>query len=1114
MAQIRAVRGILFVLVAFLASYLILSCGGEGGGGNTPTQPDTPRATSVSLSPASISFDAVGATQQLTATVKDQHGSTMTGVSVSWSSSDQSVATVSSSGLVTAEDNGAASITASSGSASESAPVTVSQAVAGVLVAPAAATLTALDDTVRLTATVHDARGTEIGGETVAWHSADESIATVDGAGLTTAQARGSTTIAATAGQVSGSATVTVETNEVRIRPGGGVFLGADGQVELLVPAGAVSQTTIITVEASANPPASDRLVAETAYDFGPDGTAFQHPVQLSLGYDPGSVPAGIAEADLRLHRAEAGGWEPVDGSSVDIGARKVTGSIEGFSTYGILGASPVDSVKVSPASASVIVGGTVTFTAQTFDPDGGELFGREVTWNTRDHGIAIVDGSGLVTGMSDGVTTVTATSEGVSGSALVTVLPAEETLCSVQSEIPVAECYALVSLYDDTNGPGWTNDTGWSDTTTPCSWYGITCDGGSVTQIDLRTNGLSGPIPLDLVNLTRLTHLRLLQNQVTGTIPPELSDLPDLEWLNLNTNRLTGSIPPELGSLEHLQLLSLYSNELTGTIPPELGNLADLQYLYLDGNQLTGTIPSNLGSLSNLVHLYLYGNQLTGGIPSSLGNLATLEILDFRDNDLEGPIPSQLGNAAGLQRLYLHRNQLSGGIPSTLGNLANLRRLNLASNSLDGPIPPALGNLDNLEHLYLYSNELSGAIPRDLGNLGSLSLIWIEDNQLTDSVPLVVAQLGGKIQASAGLDQCVFAPPGNSGLTLLNTQEYRDADLDDDGYICGVPFPGGGVGEANEPPLCSNPFPPDGATGVNPISVTLSWVGSDPDGDELTYSIWWGKIPDPPLLTTGYPSMELARSDLDEGTTYYWSCKARDEHGLEQEAPVPVWRFTTSTMGLCDGFPPIGRRSTFQLVGSSAQATIVAQEVTELVAGYRVYRSHGVEDPPDLGVYNTCDPVQGEIEVATDWWDPSDPSVHGRDYWVPPHPLCVTWGPVGTSCDWTGTLGGDQERVFTEVLAYETTSVPYGTFTNAMKLRVSDYDEYGDLMGGPFIFWLDRSVGVVKMHDEWDSSTIVLVAYTPPSAPAAVLGESAPASRWGSWMRSLIRAFGGKEGG
>jgi hypothetical protein len=137
-----------------------------------------------------------------------------------------------------------------------------------------------------------------------------------------------------------------------------------------------------------------------------------------------------------------------------------------------------------------------------------------------------------------------------------------------------------------------------------------------------------------------------------------------------------------------------------------------------------------------------------------------------------------------------LESNDLSGSIPPELGNLSNITHLTLSGNQLTGSIPPALGNLTTLELLQLHSNQLTGPIPAEMGNLTALEYLAIDSNQLDGVVPLAVAQLGGAIQAAKGVGYCTFWP-GNPGLSLLDNPDYRAADQDTDGFICGVPFPG-----------------------------------------------------------------------------------------------------------------------------------------------------------------------------------------------------------------------------------------------------------------------------------------------------------------------------------
>src|SRR5213075_2905071 len=82
----------------------------------------------------------------------------------------------------------------------------------------------------------------------------------------------------------------------------------------------------------------------------------------------------------------------------------------------------PVASVTVSPATASVATGGAIQLTATPKDASGNPLTGRTVTWSSSNTAVATVSGSGLVPGVVAGSATITATSEGQSGTSAITV--------------------------------------------------------------------------------------------------------------------------------------------------------------------------------------------------------------------------------------------------------------------------------------------------------------------------------------------------------------------------------------------------------------------------------------------------------------------------------------------------------------------------------------------------------------------------------------------------------------------------------------------------------------------------------------------------------------------
>ena len=87
----------------------------------------------------------------------------------------------------------------------------------------------------------------------------------------------------------------------------------------------------------------------------------------------------------------------------------------------------PVAAVAVGPASSSLPTGATVQLTATVKDGDGNALTGRSITWASSDPTVATVDATGLVLGIAIGPATITATSEGVSGTATVTVTAAAD---------------------------------------------------------------------------------------------------------------------------------------------------------------------------------------------------------------------------------------------------------------------------------------------------------------------------------------------------------------------------------------------------------------------------------------------------------------------------------------------------------------------------------------------------------------------------------------------------------------------------------------------------------------------------------------------------------------
>ena len=171
-------------------------------------------ATSVSLNKTSATVTE-GNTLQLTATVLPTNATNRT---VTWKSSNTSVATVSSGGLVTAKSPGSATITATTTDGtnlSATCALTVQQNIVyatSISLNKTSVTVTE-GNTLQLTATVLPTNATN---RTVTWKSSNTSVATVNSSGLVTAKSPGSATITATTTDgtnLSASCAVTVQQN-------------------------------------------------------------------------------------------------------------------------------------------------------------------------------------------------------------------------------------------------------------------------------------------------------------------------------------------------------------------------------------------------------------------------------------------------------------------------------------------------------------------------------------------------------------------------------------------------------------------------------------------------------------------------------------------------------------------------------------------------------------------------------------------------------------------------------------------------------------------------------------------------------------------------------------
>jgi uncharacterized protein YjdB len=428
---------------------------------------------------------------QVSAEARDAGGNVLAGRPISWSSNNEGVATVSASGLVTALSPGGAIITATSEGRSSPVSITVTAIpVASIELKPGTQTLVE-GQTAQLQAQPLDADGNPLVGRVILWFTNNASVATVTASGLVSAQAQGSAIITATTEGKSATTAVTVNPrapNAVIVTPA--QLLLQEGNtapltVQVLDGTGVAipnSVVTFTTSDAAIATVSSAGVVSGiapgeatiSATSGGKTGTAIVTVTPIPVG----SVVVSPATPSLQVGRtltltaqALSASGQPLNGRTVTwssstpgIADVTSTGLVTGVSTGstivfanidGVLGWAnvnvvpvPVASVSVAPATSSVAIGQNTTLTATLRDAGGNVLTGRVVSWSTNQSAIATVTGSGVVTGVSGGTATITATSEGQVGTATVNVVsPGVRTITITPSSATVNALGGTVAL-------------------------------------------------------------------------------------------------------------------------------------------------------------------------------------------------------------------------------------------------------------------------------------------------------------------------------------------------------------------------------------------------------------------------------------------------------------------------------------------------------------------------------------------------------------------------------------------------------------------------------------------------------------------------------------------
>ncbi|HEU4629955.1 MAG TPA: Ig-like domain-containing protein [Gemmatimonadaceae bacterium] len=446
-------------LAGLLAALACLGAAGCGSGETTAVIGE------IAISPAAPRV-ALGETLQLSVALRGGDGTPLTGRSVLWSSADRAIAEVNQSGLVTPHAVGRVKIAASSEGQSAVVDLEVLRKRVGRVTLSASSTEGEVGDTLTVTATVRAADDEVLEDRDVSYTSSAPDVATVDAAGRVIGRGPGSATITGAVDGVSDQlsvrftpravAAVTLSPDAAELTVGATVTLRA----RALDRTGA-EITTSDPVTFASESPGIARVSAEGVVTGVGPGTAIVTATIAGV--------SGRATIRVRPRRAAAINVDPLtvsvrvgqrvtldavvrdaDGNVLPDATIQWTSSASSIATVNssgvVTGVSPgataiiaesgeartsiavtvtpvpVASVSVSPSSVTLDVGDTRQLSATPRDADGDALSERTVTWTSSAPGVATVSSTGEVRALGAGRATITARSEGRSGTASVTV--------------------------------------------------------------------------------------------------------------------------------------------------------------------------------------------------------------------------------------------------------------------------------------------------------------------------------------------------------------------------------------------------------------------------------------------------------------------------------------------------------------------------------------------------------------------------------------------------------------------------------------------------------------------------------------------------------------------
>jgi hypothetical protein len=408
--------------------------------GSTTLTVTPPTLNSIAVTPVNPSITK-GATQQFIATGTYSNASTQNLTnSVTWTSSNGTVATISGSGLATGVAAGASSIVATLGSiASPADTLTVTApTLVSIAVVPTNSSITQGSTQQFTAAGTYSDGSTQNLTNSVTWASLNLAVATVSASGLATGEATGTSNITAALGNItSPAATLTVTPALLSIT---------------VTPANpSIAMGTNLSLKATG---------------FYSDGSSQDLTDLVSWSSSSSAVTVSNANGSQGLATGASVGSATVSAVST------TTPTVSGSTAVTVTPAA-LQSIAVSPVSPSVVAGVQQQFTAVgTYTNGITQDITGSVNWSSSNQAVATITNSagtqGQATTLSQGSTTITATLGSIAGSTVLTVQPAVLVSISVTPANPsialgTSQQFSALGNFSDNSTQDLTSSVTWS---------------------------------------------------------------------------------------------------------------------------------------------------------------------------------------------------------------------------------------------------------------------------------------------------------------------------------------------------------------------------------------------------------------------------------------------------------------------------------------------------------------------------------------------------------------------------------------------------------------------------------------------------------------------------